>query len=91
VGEREHDRCSVGFCCRVQVLEPCDMNSGAAAHSGGMIGVGANYVEEREGIDEAAMRRWKARTPSSGRSSPTSRTIANVAPAVAMADVRETQ
>ena len=34
------------------VLESSDMIGGAAAYSGGMVWVGANHVEEREGIDD---------------------------------------
>lgn len=34
------------------VLESSDMIGGAAAYSGGMVWVGANHVEESEGIDD---------------------------------------
>jgi len=34
------------------VLESSDLVGGAAAYSGGMVWVGANHVEAREGIDD---------------------------------------
>jgi 3-oxosteroid 1-dehydrogenase len=37
---------------RAVILESSSMVGGAAAYSGGMVWVGANHVEEREGIDD---------------------------------------
>ncbi|GAA3984020.1 FAD-dependent oxidoreductase [Thermobifida alba] len=39
--------------CRVTVFEAAELVGGAAAYSGGQVWVGANHVEEREGVEDS--------------------------------------